>query len=138
MERIMKKRKKWISGLLAAVFGMLMPITAFASEGSLGQMMREASFNTVLGIGTVFIMLIVIALIIYCFRFIPMLQKKFSKSKKEEAAVLEQPQKMAQMAPAPSAPEDDLELIAVIAAAIAASEQVPPDSFVVRTIKRRR
>ena len=32
---------------------------------------------------------------------------------------------------------DDLELVAVIAAAIAASENVPVDSFRVRTIKRR-
>ena len=33
--------------------------------------------------------------------------------------------------------EDDSELIAVIAAAIAASEQTSTDSFVVRSIRRR-
>ena len=38
---------------------------------------------------------------------------------------------------APVQETDDLELVAVIAAAIAASENVPVDSFRVRTIKRR-
>ncbi|MCC8080656.1 MAG: hypothetical protein LIO80_01345 [Lachnospiraceae bacterium] len=36
-----------------------------------------------------------------------------------------------------TAQSDDMELVAVIAAAIAASEQIPPDGFVVRTIRKR-
>lgn len=36
-----------------------------------------------------------------------------------------------------AAQPDDTELVAVIAAAIAASEQIPPDGFVVRTIRKR-
>jgi hypothetical protein len=38
---------------------------------------------------------------------------------------------------APAEETDDLELIAVISAAIAASEQAPADGFVVRSIRRR-
>ena len=45
--------------------------------------------------------------------------------------------KTAPVVAAPVQETDDLELVAVIAAAIAASENVPVDSFRVRTIKRR-
>ena len=61
------------------------------------------------------------------------------KQKEESAPVSDVPAS----APAPSAQEeiveevDDLELIAVISAAIAASEQAPADGFVVRSIRRR-
>ena len=41
--------------------------------------MMNAVYNTVLGMGTVFLMLVVIALIIYAFRIIPVIQKMFSK-----------------------------------------------------------
>lgn len=100
------------------------------------ELLIDAGFNTILGMGTVFIMLIVMALIIYCFRIIPVIQKKFEK--KEEI-----PESAAVSAPAAEPvvavdETDDLELVAVIAAAIAASEQVPVDSFRVRTIKRRK
>lgn len=132
----MKKIKKIFSVLIAGIAAMMVPTAAFGAEESLGSLMKEAGFNTILGIGTVFIMLIVISLIIYCFRFIPMIQKAFSKKKDVEEA----PQKTVSVpAPAVAVQEtDDLELVAVIAAAIAASEQVPLDSFVVRTIKRRK
>ncbi len=99
-------------------------------------LLTEAGFNTILGIGTVFIMLIIMALIIYCFRIIPIIQNKFAK-KTEEPQTLDADNYMAE--PVFVADEtDDLELAAVIAAAIAASEQAPVDSFRVRTIKRRR
>ena len=61
------------------------------------------------------------------------LNKKFAKKAEPEA---EAP-KAAPVAAAPVQETDDLELVAVIAAAIAASENVPVDSFRVRTIKRR-
>lgn len=103
---------------------------------SFGELMVNAALNTLLGMGTVFIVLILIAGLISCFKFIPMLQKKFSGKKKAAAPAA---------APAPvAAPvveveeEDDLELVAVIAAAIAASEgATSTDGFVVRSIKRR-
>ena len=98
--------------------------------------MMNAVYNTVLGMGTVFLMLVVIALIISAFRIIPVIQKKFSK--KENNAVQE-PTHTDRPAAVPEATDEaeDLELVAVIAAAIAAYEQVPVDSFRVRTIKRR-
>ena len=63
-----------------------------------------------------------------------------------EAPVSAAPKAPVKAAPAPApapveeAPveeTDDLELIAVISAAIAASEQAPADGFVVRSIRRR-
>lgn len=104
--------------------------------------LMTAGFNTVLGIGTVFVMLIVMSLIIYCFRIIPMIQDKLAGK-----PAVEEPNKNSYVPPA-SAPvahqeesvdvSDDLALIAIISAAIAASEQIPIDGFRVRTIKRRR
>ena len=96
--------------------------------------MQTALFNTILGMGTVFIMLIVMALIIYAFRLIPIIQKKFSEKSAETAE--KAPAETSETVPVKTE-TDDLELVAVIAAAIAASEQVPVDSFRVRTIKRR-
>ena len=101
---------------------------------SLGETMQKAAMNTAMGMGTVFVMLIVISLIISCFTFINKAQKK-SEDKKAAAA----PAPVA----APAAPvaevvqTDDLELVAVIAAAIAAATGTSTDDFVVRSIKRR-
>ena len=99
---------------------------------SVGEKLEKAALNTLMGMGTVFCVLILISLIIYCFRFIPMLLG--GKKKKEEEKT---------ETPAPAAPvveetlTDDLELVAVISAAIAASEGTTTDSFVVRSIHRR-
>ena len=131
--------RKNIKGIAAGGLGLLalqipgMTVFAQAAETDMKARLGNALMNTVLGMGTVFVMLIAIALIIYCFRIIPVIQSKFAK---KEEAVAEAPK----AAPAPAAPvqeTDDLELVAVIAAAIAASENVPVDSFRVRTIKRR-
>lgn len=105
--------------------------------------LMTAGFNTILGIGTVFVMLIVMSLIIYCFRVIPVIQDKLSGKNAAPAADAAK----AKVKPAIVADtvqdslvdvSDDLALIAVISAAIAASEQIPIDSFRVRTIKRRK
>ncbi len=129
--------RKNIKGIAAGSLGLLalqLPgMTVFAQAADMKSRMQNALMNTVLGMGTVFAMLIAIALIIYCFKIIPVIQKKFAK---KEEPVAEVPK----AAPAQAAPvqeTDDLELVAVIAAAIAASENVPVDSFRVRTIKRR-
>lgn len=104
---------------------------------SFGENMKKAGLNTLLGMGTVFAVLILISFIISAFGFIPKIQAKFSK-KNNEVAV----KPAAAVSPAPAAvPEedltDDLELVAVIAAAIAASEGASStDGFVVRSIRR--
>ncbi len=90
-------------------------------ERSMGELMLNAALNTLMGMGTVFIILILISLLIGCFKFIPQIQEKFSKKNKQPAAA----PAAAPVVAAPVEEEEetsDEELIAVIAAAIAASE----------------
>lgn len=104
---------------------------------SVGEMMSKAGLNTLIGMGTVFTVLILICLIISCFKLIPKVQDMFSgKNKKAEKSVAEKAvdNTIAQII----RKEDDSELIAVIAAAIAASEgAASTDGYVVRSIRRR-
>lgn len=105
---------------------------------STGEILEKAGLNTILGMGTVFVVLIFISFIISLFRFIPELEKKFKKSKTAEAPKAA-PAPAPKAAPAPVVEkEDDTELAAVIAAAIAAAEGTSADGFVVRSIKRRK
>lgn len=97
---------------------------------TLGEKMTKAAMNTAMGMGTVFIMLIVISLLIWCFGFIGKLE---NRAKKQEPAAAAAPA----AAPAAAVQTDDLELVAVIAAAIAAATGTSTDDFVVRSIKRR-
>ena len=107
---------------------------ALNPKATFSELMSKAGMNTLIGMGTVFAVLILISLIIACFSFIPKLQAAFAK--KEAPAASEAPAP----APAPAAveEEDDTELVAVIAAAIAAYEgSTNTDGFVVRSIRRR-
>ena len=100
---------------------------------TLGEIMIKAAMNTAMGMGTVFVMLIIISLIISCFSLVNKAQKK-AESKKAASA----PAPAAVPAPVVEVPQtDDLELVAVIAAAIAAATGSSTDDFVVRSIKRR-
>lgn len=108
---------------------------------SVGEMMGKAALNTLIGMGTVFIVLILISAIISAFGVIPKIQDKFTKKKeetvKEEAVsnAVAQITKTEEMIE--ETEEDNLELIAVIAAAIAASEgAASADGFVVRSIRK--
>ena len=104
---------------------------------STGEILEKAGLNTVLGMGTVFVMLIFMSFIISLIKYVPALLNGTSKKKKEEAP---------KAAPAPAVAAaveeaeemDDTELVAVIAAAIAATEGTTTDGFVVRSIKRRK
>ena len=100
--------------------------------------MTKAALNTLIGMGTVFVMLIMISLIISLFNFIPKIQAAFSKKDKEEEAKNAGIDKAVTQIVAQEEPEaDDTELVAVIAAAIAASEgAVSTDGFVVRSIRK--
>ena len=106
------------------------------AQFSLGEILQKAGLNTILGMGTVFAVLIFIAFIIYMFKYISVIENalKYKENKKTEV-VSEVTETVA--APAEEAVCDDLELIAVIAAAIAAAEGTSTDSFVVRSIRRR-
>ena len=102
---------------------------------TLGEKMEKAALNTLMGMGTVFGVLILISLIIYCFRFVGNLENLGKKKTTEEAAPSTVP--VAPQVVEEESYEDDLELVAVISAAIAASEGTSTDSFVVRSIHRR-
>lgn len=101
---------------------------------SISEIMGKAGLNTVMCMAIVFLVLIFIALLISCFKFIGKAQGSGAKAQPEtEAAPVP--------APAPVVEEDltdDLELVAVITAAIAAaSETESADGLVVRSIVRR-
>lgn len=101
---------------------------------SMAVTLQRAGLNTIMGIGIVFLMLIFLSFVIYLFRFIPALLE--GKKKEAPAAPAAAPVPV----PAAAAPAeeltDDTELIAVIAAAIAASEGTSTDGFVVRSIRK--
>ncbi len=106
-------------------------------EYSMKEKLATAGINTLISMAVVFMVLILISLIIYAFNIIPYLEKR----KKEKAAAEltfqteEKPIFVSEEEPADAA--DDTELIAVIAAAIAASEGTSTNEFVVRSINRR-
>lgn len=100
------------------------------------EILQKAGLNTVIGMGTVFIVLIFISFII---ALLPKLTAVIErKGKKEETATAAAPAP-AVTAPVSAAEEeltDDLELVAVISAAIAAYTGTSSDDFVVRSIRR--
>lgn len=108
------------------------------ADYSTGEILKKAGLNTILGMGTVFVVLIFISFIISLFKFIPAIEKKFSK-KANVAPAQAAPVPAPTAAPAvPQAADNDGELAAVIAAAIAAAEGTSADGFIVRSIKRRK
>jgi len=121
--------------LLDRSSGMDQPVDlSFSVNYSLAETMEQAGLNTLMGIGIVFLMLLFLSFLISQFKHIAKLEEKFTKKEEKAAPVAS--------APAPAQPEeaeelvDDGELVAVIAAAIAASENTSTDSFVVRSIKK--
>ncbi len=99
--------------------------------------MKNAALNTLMGLGTVFVILIMLIFLISLFQFIPgsgAQQEKAKKKAAEEKASAPTP--AAPVAAAPVQEADNSELIAVIAAAIAASEGTSTDGFVVRSIRK--
>ncbi len=136
---------------------------------SVWEKLRSAAANSLFGIGTVAVILMLMVGVISCFRFIPMLEAKYAvwserraeirEKKKAQKAKLKEQKRRAKLGlpeedevqetvPVKSAAADaavqpetenpaaDLELIAVITAAIAAMEGVPADGLVVRSIRR--
>lgn len=102
---------------------------------STGEILEKAGLNTILGMGTVFVVLIFISFIISLFKYIPALEAKLTGKGKKTSEI-------PAVIPAKDVAEttdvsNDLELAAVISAAIAASEGTSTDSFVVRSVKRR-
>lgn len=110
--------------------------------------MTNAGLNTLLGMGTVFAVLIFIMLIIYAFGIIPVIQEKLAnkdkaqvkETKKAPAKAKEADLELVAAIAATTAFEEsrnDTELVAVIAAAVAAYRgETTTDGFVVRSIKK--
>jgi sodium pump decarboxylase gamma subunit len=104
-----------------------------------GEKMKKAGLNTLLGMGTVFIVLILISVIISLFNFIPKIQAAFDKNKNAKDVQTEAVDNTIQQIIEKEEATDDLELVAVITAAIAASgTSGSADDFVVRSIRRRK
>ena len=102
---------------------------------SFGELMTKAGLNTIMGMGTVFVVLVLIATVIGCFGFVSKVQRAMeNKNKKTEQAV---DNAVAQIVENEEAQDDDLELVAVIAAAIASYEgAASADGYVVRSIRK--
>ena len=97
--------------------------------------MGKAGLNTVLGIGIVFAALILISCLISCLKFV----NKIGTKAEAPAQPVKSPEPVAEVEEEDVT--DDLEIVAVITAAITAYEEangvyVPADGLVVRSIKR--
>lgn len=122
---------------------MRLQSAALNPQSTMGELMGRAGLNTLIGMGTVFAVLILISLIISCFKLISKFQDNAAKkkaAKESGAGTVGVENAVAQIAEQEEAAEetDDLELVAVIAAAVAACEgAASTDGFVVRSIRRR-
>ena len=100
----------------------------------------EAVMNTLIGMGTVFVVLILISIIIFLLKFVP---KMFEKKKAEPEAVKQEKPAAKAVAKQEVPVSDNTQIIAVITAAIAAQMEaetgvcVPADGLVIRSIKKR-
>lgn len=99
--------------------------------------MKQAGLNTILGIGIVFIVLILISFIISLLKYV----NKFGQPKAVPTPAAPAPVQAPVVEEAEDV-TDDLEIVAVITAAIEAYEEsiggyVPADGLVVRSIKKR-
>ena len=119
---------------------------------TLGEKMANAGMNTLMGMGIVFLVLIFIAFIISRFKYISKFEnwlsvrKDLKKKKKEnknangteEAFVPKTPENAPVVFESEPDLADDLELVAVITAAVAASMNTSVDQLVVRSIIKRK
>ena len=130
----MKKRILPLLSLMLPILGLS------ACSAELKATLADAGQNTLIGMGVVFVVLILISLVISLFSLINSAQDKAAKKKEaitkngtpaseisEEPVSLEEPEEDV---------TDDLELVAVIAAAIAASENTDPSGIIVRSIRK--
>ena len=127
-------------GILEVIFDKNLHVTSITINTvmGLGESMERAGVNTMIGMGTVFIMLILIAIIISLLKYIPKILDLFS-GKPEEKTEASLDKTIASIVEREEAQEteDDTELVAVIAAAIAASEgAATTEGFVVRSIRK--
>ena len=130
-------------------YGIRMTSMAYNPAFTKSEIMVKAALNTLLGIGTVFAVLILLSLIIGLFKYVKYIEgffKKMAEKKKNKTAAktakkTAESSKQTVETSADTSDEEELsndeELVAVIAAAVAAYEgTTSTDGFVVRSIKR--
>lgn len=103
---------------------------------SLGEKLADAGMNTLIGLVTVFFILIVIAYIISLFKYIPALEEKMAKKKTAKTVELSAVDHVTSQIEEKEEFVDDTELVAVITAAICAATGSSSDGFVVRSIRK--
>ena len=105
----------------------------------MADIMIKAGQNTLMGISIVFFVLIFISFIIWLMGAVPKLMNGKKKKKTETAESIDRAVESI-VANEEAELSDDLELVAVITAAIMASmgDEAPADGLVVRSIKKRR
>ena len=108
----------------------------------------NAGFNTLIGISIVFAVLILISFIISLFKYIPAIMGFFSKIKKAIAGLFKRNKKNSAIISIEAVDKtieqivhkeehsNDLELVAVITAAICAATGQSADSFIVRSVRK--
>ena len=102
---------------------------------SMATRLKDAGINTLICICVVFAVLIFISLVISLFSFIPKAEAAAARKKARQIETKET--EVSEVIEEPENLTDDLELVAVIAAAIAASQNaVSTDGFVVRSIRK--
>ena len=104
---------------------------------SFGEKLTSAGLNTLLGMGMAFTVLIIIALVISAF---PLIGKIGEKKPENDKQITQQSMEnvTSQIAEKEEDASDDAELVAVIAAAIAAYEgSASTDGYVIRSIRKR-
>ena len=133
-----------IKKLLADGFGtekLVLIENEFGEIGIDGAFLKDAGINTVICIVVVFTVLIFIALIISLFKFINKAETAIAarKSRKESDKNIAETainNTISQITAKEEEELNDLELVAVIAAAIAAATGSSTDDFVVRSIRK--
>ena len=98
--------------------------------------LANAGLNTLIGMTTVVVVLLVISWLIGLFRFIPIIQEKLAKKEKKATAKEMAIEQAFALIEEKEELTDDTELVAVITAAICASTNASADGFVVRSIRK--
>ena len=104
----------------------------------MGEVLARAGLNTLMGVGIVFLVLILISFVISAFVLINKAESAMKNRKNKNTPA---PAPVPKSAPVQAAAEeeistDDTELVAVIAAAIASYEGTTPEGIVVRSIRK--
>lgn len=122
--------------------GKMQSLTISGHYGT-GEILEKAALNTLLGMGTVFIVLIFISYMISLFKIISVFEEKREAKKKNKMSgqspkVDESEKDGGQTVEDDEEIVNDEEIVAVISAAVAAARQGESGGFIVRSIKRKK